>query len=69
MATPLAENMRAGNTARVNAFRVGGSRVGAVFTDIRPAPTSGKEYIWDMESGVRKLDTVLADTDWTSDQR
>jgi hypothetical protein len=69
MATPLAENMRAGNTSRAGAARAKGSRVGAAFGDIQSGPSSGSEYVWSMDQGVKKLDTTLADTAWTESQR
>ena len=75
MPVPLQGNMRAGNTARVGAARVGGFRVGAVFKDIRTSPSSGSEYVWDMNHGVKPLDSdsanlgPLNEDGWTSSQR
>lgn len=63
----LAENMRSGNTARVNAARVGGFRCGAAFSDIKANPSTGDEYFWSQshQGGVKKMDNVLNDTQWT----
>lgn len=61
--------MRAGNTARVGAMRVGGSRVGAVFNDIQSSPSSGEEYPWSMIEGPKPLDTNMTEDDWTEVER